>query len=442
MRNRMSSLLTAKRRRVLLHLAAGFLSLQLSLSTVPVAQAQTGVCFDEFPNLLRLLGTSGADTLNGNNSSERICGLQGNDTIRANGGNDKVVGNEGKDTISGGNGDDLLRGGKDNDWIEGDPGADTLFGDLGDDSLHGSYGNDQMYGGDGNDYLNGDYEDDTINGENGIDTLSGYTGNDTLNGNAGNDTLYGDTGNDTVNGGQNDDLVSGGWGTDNVAGDLGNDRVYGNWDNDNLWGGDGKDIFYYNQNDGYDVIWDFRIGTDILKLFSITQMSTRREGNDCLVSIDGYFPGSILIKNVTTCSGIVSSAATAILPSLTVNAAEGAPGSVFTITGAGFTPGASRTLALNDQAWITVQADATGRFALLLDTREALADMYLITDPAYQQTAEEMSLSLDPVAVQFALNPSADVLTEQIVDGISPEATYRLTVQKYVYLPLVQSSEQ
>ncbi|UQW99489.1 calcium-binding protein [Streptomyces sp. RerS4] len=92
-----------------------------------------------------IIGTSGADTLNGGYVTDVICALGGNDTVRASYGNDTVHGGFGNDNIDGGFGDDTLNGG---------PGNDTLIGYYGNDRLtttDGVAGNDTANGGAGTD---------------------------------------------------------------------------------------------------------------------------------------------------------------------------------------------------------------------------------------------------------------------------------------------------
>ncbi|MFE9928454.1 calcium-binding protein [Streptomyces sp. NPDC005533] len=92
-----------------------------------------------------IIGTSGADTLNGGYFTDVICGLGGDDTIRPGYGNDTVHGGAGNDNIDGGFGDDTLVGG---------PGNDTLLGNYGNDRLNtvdAVAGNDTANGGLGSD---------------------------------------------------------------------------------------------------------------------------------------------------------------------------------------------------------------------------------------------------------------------------------------------------
>ncbi|MCX5192465.1 calcium-binding protein [Streptomyces sp. NBC_00249] len=111
--------------------------------TDPVTSNNTAVASTSVNNArgCTIIGTSGADTLNGGYFNDVICALGGNDTVRA------------------------------------------------------SYGNDTVYGGNGNDNIDGGYGDDTLNGQVGNDTLTGYYGNDRLT------TTDGVSGNDTANGG-------------------------------------------------------------------------------------------------------------------------------------------------------------------------------------------------------------------------------------------------
>ncbi|MEU9144282.1 calcium-binding protein [Streptomyces sp. NPDC048349] len=92
-----------------------------------------------------IIGTSGADTLNGGYFTDVICGLSGNDTIRPGYGNDTVHAGPGNDNVDGGFG---------NDTLNGDTGNDTLVGNYGDDRLNtvdGVFGNDTANGGSGTD---------------------------------------------------------------------------------------------------------------------------------------------------------------------------------------------------------------------------------------------------------------------------------------------------
>ena len=55
-------------------------------------------------------------------------------------------------------------------------------------------------------------------------------------------------------------------GTDILYGGAGDDILEGGKDQDFLWGGLDSDTFVYNTGDGWDIIWDFTKGEDIIEL--------------------------------------------------------------------------------------------------------------------------------------------------------------------------------
>ncbi|MGW9368634.1 calcium-binding protein [Streptomyces xanthophaeus] len=92
-----------------------------------------------------IIGTSGADTLNGGYFTDVICGLSGNDTIRPGYGNDTVHGGAGNDNVDGSYGDDTLNGGNGNDTLLGNFGNDrlnTVDAVAGNDTANGGLGTD------------------------------------------------------------------------------------------------------------------------------------------------------------------------------------------------------------------------------------------------------------------------------------------------------------
>ena len=84
---------------------------------------------------MRRYGTSGNDTLNGDNGADLITGLAGNDTLNGNGGDDRLRGGDGDDTLNGGSGRDLLLGEAGNDRLVGGAGGDDMTGGLGADTF-------------------------------------------------------------------------------------------------------------------------------------------------------------------------------------------------------------------------------------------------------------------------------------------------------------------
>lgn len=130
-------------------------------------------------------------------------------------GRDLLVGLGGADTLSGGGGRDRLLGGKGHDALKGGTGRDTLLGGAGHDYLEDYHGNGLLKGG------------------NGRDTMSAGDGND---------RLIGGGGADSLNAGEGDDI---------------------------LRGGGGADVFVFARDHGHDVIDDFQMGRDQIRLVGL-----------------------------------------------------------------------------------------------------------------------------------------------------------------------------
>jgi Ca2+-binding RTX toxin-like protein len=102
--------------------------------------------------------------------------------------------------ILGGSGNDTMIGGPEVNLFYAGDGADRLVGGGGADRLFGEAGNDRLNGGDGDDYLEAGAGQDTLHGDAGADALFGLGGNDRL-------FSAGDTTADTVRGGAGFDLA-------------------------------------------------------------------------------------------------------------------------------------------------------------------------------------------------------------------------------------------
>jgi Ca2+-binding RTX toxin-like protein len=104
-------------------------------------------------------------------------------------------------------------------------------------------------GGNGNQVIEGTSAGDVLVGSGGRDVIRGRAGRDFITGLGGNDNLFGNSGADTLNGG------------------AGNDLIVGNEGNDVLTGGAGADSFLFNSaRDGSDIITDFDVSVDIIRL--------------------------------------------------------------------------------------------------------------------------------------------------------------------------------
>lgn len=112
-----------------------------------------------------ILGTAGANRIEGSAAADDIRGLDGNDRLR---------GRAGDDIVDGGRGNDDVRGDEGNDIIQGGEGNDRVRGDRGDDMVDGGSGIDHYWGGLGRDVLvfTADGTRDTIHDfQNGFDKI-------------------------------------------------------------------------------------------------------------------------------------------------------------------------------------------------------------------------------------------------------------------------------
>ncbi len=111
-----------------------------------------------------IIGTADADTRIGTSGADTILLRGGNDLGFGLGGRDVLRGEGGNDTLSGGDGKDRLFGGAGNDTLFGDSADDILRGEAGNDWLYGGAGRDALFGGDGDDWLDGGAGDDVLRG--------------------------------------------------------------------------------------------------------------------------------------------------------------------------------------------------------------------------------------------------------------------------------------
>lgn len=79
--------------------------------------------FFDFQNIR---GTSGQDTLIGDDQDNSLSGMNNGDELRGEGGNDQLSGDRGADVLYGGDGDDVLDGGDGYDQSTGGAGADRF----------------------------------------------------------------------------------------------------------------------------------------------------------------------------------------------------------------------------------------------------------------------------------------------------------------------------
>lgn len=92
-----------------------------------------------------VVGTNGANVLNGTAGADVIVGRGGNDTLNGKSGNDVLCGSGGNDAFRGGNGNDTLRGAGGRDALRGQRGKDRLSGGPGNgDACDGGSGVDAL----------------------------------------------------------------------------------------------------------------------------------------------------------------------------------------------------------------------------------------------------------------------------------------------------------
>lgn len=255
---------------------------------------------DVLSEIESLVGSDHADSLTGNEIDNTLEGGDGNDTLKGEAGHDNLAGGNGNDSIVAGAGNDRVWGGLGNDTAHLGDGDDQFF--AGDES-ESPFG-DTVYGDDGNDELYGGSGDDDLQGGNGADNIQGGLGADELRGNAGSDTVKGEGGSDKIWGGSHNDSLIGGNGMDTLFGGGADDTLNGGSGNDSLSGGAGADTFVFftgNSNLGADIITDFELGTDVLKMngVSYSDLSFTGTGSGVRVEWDG---GSVKLDGVNASS--------------------------------------------------------------------------------------------------------------------------------------------
>lgn len=251
-------------------------------------------------------GAGGNDTINGGAGADILDGGEGNDTLTyatgsagvivnlttntASGGDaegdvisnfENVIGSSGNDSLTGDDRDNILQGGAGADSLDGGAGEDTLSYELsrsgvtvdllagtasGGDAQGDSFTNfENVQGSAYNDLIQGNAAANRLHGGAGIDTLS-YAGSNagvTVNlelqtatgGHAtgdvisGFENLTGSDFDDIVTGNASTNVLIGGAGNDSLSGYGGNDQITGGTGADIIDGGTGEDTAFYDQSD-------------------------------------------------------------------------------------------------------------------------------------------------------------------------------------------------
>lgn len=171
---------------------------------------------------------------------------------------------------------------------------DLMFGTAADDVFIGSAAADQIFGYFGSDTV--DYSASTsgvsvfFNAYYGV-TSGGHAEGDVLTsienvvGSAHSDIIIGATEDNVLSGLGGNDQLDGKWGNDTLLGGSGDDTLIGSAGNDTLTGGSGADVFIFSNGHGTDMITDFDVSEDILKL------------NGVVVDPNGVPSGAVITQN-------------------------------------------------------------------------------------------------------------------------------------------------
>jgi Ca2+-binding RTX toxin-like protein len=262
-------------------------------------------------NVTQVWGSTGSDTITGENSGDVLWGNESSDIIVGGSGGDVIFGDgnyaastDGNDTIRAGVGRDIIYGGLGADTIDGSAGNNFIHGDYhavptgtlvdGRDVITAAHGDNTVYGGGADDRITlghgrnriyGDYYGlnlgdgaDVIVAGNGGNTVFGGGGADTVTTGSGVDLIYADNlylldtagnpyrntspdtanptlaGNDTVWSGAGNDTVLGGGGDDVISGGAGSDLLVGN---------EGNDAIYSGSSGAYSLVVPYSVGDRI-----------------------------------------------------------------------------------------------------------------------------------------------------------------------------------
>lgn len=221
--------------------------------------------------------------------AERLAGwnLTGIENVRIDGSysyGDRLIGSAGAEIINGQGGDDVLTGLAGNDSLGGGADDDQLFGGEGNDQLDGFTGDDMLVGGGGIDYHYGSDGYDTISFAGESVGVSASVNGQILT-SAGEEFAFGI------------EALIGTSFVDALTGDAGDNRIAGGAGNDLLAGGGGADIFVFAPTgEGADTISDFAKLQDGFDLGGGFFAARQESGGDTILTYGG---GTIRIEGVT-----------------------------------------------------------------------------------------------------------------------------------------------
>jgi len=117
----------------------------------------------------------------------------------------------------------------------------------------------------------------------------------------GNDRFYGNGGNDIIQGGSGKDRLFGGADDDEIYGGSKKDQVTGGSGNDTMAGGAGDDTFIFAASDGIDVISDFDLAADTIRITADSATIGGVEGAAVIrygssrITLEGIDPDDLVI---------------------------------------------------------------------------------------------------------------------------------------------------
>lgn len=117
------------------------------------------------------------------------------------------------------------------------------------------------------------------------------------------DTIIGDENGNTLDGGGGNDEIYGWSGADILIGGAGNDTLVGGTGNDILYGGSGADLFLIGLGHGSDIIKDFQLGLDDVRIY--LDQNGNNPFQSTTQSADGYVVYELVDGTNITLEGIL-----------------------------------------------------------------------------------------------------------------------------------------
>ena len=247
----------------------------------------------------KITGNSLANTIQGGKGKDIIYGRTGNDEIFGNADNDKLFGEEGADTLYGGRGKNTLTGGKGRDvFVFSNRYAKDIITDYtsGEDKINISIGTIKKVSLSRSDVVlkvgSGQIKVKkakdkalTIVNANGVSSVATFTDTLKLTNSSAASIKVTDSLIKTIDASSRTKAI-------NITGNSNANTITGGKGSDTLTGGSGKDTFIYTG--GNDVITDYAVNQDKIKISTGTLKSANISGNDVVLKVNS---NSIKVKS-------------------------------------------------------------------------------------------------------------------------------------------------